>query len=278
MPSEPAPIPNTPLLWKSCFPWPKADGNKYDRGHVLVRGGDWTMTGATKLAATAALRIGAGLVSVACTRRSLPIYAASFTAVMTKLAPSPVMVTRLLEDPRITATLIGPGAGMGRHTRICVQAILAARKPAVLDADALTVFAAAPAQLFKAIVAPCILTPHEGEFARLFGAVTHRTQDALRAAQASRAVVVLKGQHTVIAAPDGRVSVNEESTPFLATAGTGDVLAGMCVGLLAQGMPAFEAACAAVWLHAQTARRLGAGLVAEDITPALPAVLQELIP
>jgi len=271
---------NHPDHWRARFPWPSAGGNKYDRGHVLVVGGGWEHTGAARLAAQAALRVGAGLVSVACDRQSLPIYAASLTAVMTKHAETAEDVTKLLEDARINTVLIGPGAGVTARTKACMLGLLALRRRVVLDADALTVFADAPRVLFEAIHGDCLMTPHADEFARLFGPVGEdhaaRLDGAVRAAQSSGAVVILKGGETVIAAPDGRAMVNRHATPFLATAGSGDVLAGICTGLAAQGMPLFDAACAAVWVHGEAARRFGAGLIAEDIADQLPPVLKAL--
>lgn len=275
------PITNTPELWKHYFPWPRPEHNKYDRGYAIVVGGEWQSTGAAKLAAHAALRVGAGLVSVACDTRTLPLYAASFQAVMAKLCETNADFIRIISDPKVTAILIGPGAGVTDHTKAYVSTALSSLKPVVLDADALTVFSSTPQFLFDAIKSPCIITPHEGEFKKLFGTLVddkeERTNRALKAARISGAIVILKGFHTIIAAPDGKVAVNNNATSFLATAGSGDVLAGICTGLLAQAMPAFEAACAAVWLHAEAARHFGAGLIAEDIADELSFILRELI-
>jgi NAD(P)H-hydrate epimerase len=172
--------------------------------------------------------------------------------------------------------LIGPGAGVGAETRDKTLAILAAGKQAVLDADALTSFAGDPQTLFEAIGSPVVMTPHAGEFARLFDASGSKLDRAGQAARQSGAVIVLKGADTVIAAPDGRLAINTNAPPDLATAGSGDVLAGMVLGLLTQGMEPFAAATAAVWLHGDAASRIGSGLVAEDLVEALMPALHSL--
>ncbi len=282
----PAVAANHPDWWRHQFPWPGPESHKYTRGHALVAGGA-VMTGAGRLAARAAARVGAGLVTVAAPRAAFPIYAAALTGVIVRPGEGPgdsiAGFRALLADVRRNAALIGPGAGLGPETREKTLAILAAGKRAVLDADALTVFADDPPALFAAIRSPGVptpvLTPHEGEFARLFERPKEppgKLDRARRAARASGAVVLLKGADTVIAAPDGRATINEGAPSELATAGSGDVLAGMVVGLLAQGMPAFEAAAAAAWLHADSARRIGPGLVAEDLIEAMPEALAAL--
>jgi len=267
---------NTPELWRHALPRLKPDGSKYDRGHTIVFGGPVQSTGAARLAARAALRIGAGLVSVACSPAALTVYATALQAVMTKPVKDAEAFGHLVADPRITAVLIGPAAGITSHTRACILKTLAAQKACVLDADALTVFKDDPEALFSAIASPAVLTPHEGEFARTFWPVTDREADAVRAAKISGAIVLLKGRDTVIAAPDGRVIVNRGAPPTLATAGSGDVLAGLIAGLLAQGMDALKAAAAGAWMHAEAARRFGPGLIAEDIETQIPAVLSGL--
>jgi hydroxyethylthiazole kinase-like uncharacterized protein yjeF len=277
---------NHPEWWRHAFPGPGPESHKYTRGHALVAGGV-VMTGAARLAARAAARLGAGLVTVAVPEAVFPIYAAALTGVIVQPmggdgagnTPGNAIdaFRELLADPRRNAVLIGPGAGTGPATREQALAILESGKRAVIDADALSVFADDPQVLFSAIrsaKAPTpVLTPHEGEFSRLFDRSGSKLERARRAAQASGAVMLLKGSDTVIAAPDGRAAINEGAPAELATAGSGDVLAGMVVGLLAQGMPAFEAAAAAVWLHADAARRIGPGLVAEDLIEAMPAAL-----
>ncbi|MGZ3297568.1 MAG: NAD(P)H-hydrate dehydratase [Asticcacaulis sp.] len=271
-------IDNTPNLWLSRLPRPQPSGSKYDRGHAVVLGGPIAHTGAARMAARAALRVGAGLVSVACDAASLIVYATALEAVMTRVVRDEAAFADLLSDARITAVLLGPAAGVNDRTRAFVLAALEAGKACVIDADAITVFRDDPAALFSAIRSPVLLTPHEGEFARLFGPVTDRERDALRAAKTSGAVVLLKGSDTVIAAPDGRCVVNRSAPAWLATAGSGDVLAGLATGLMAQGMEAFDAACAAAWLHAEAARDFGPGLIAEDLETRIPAVLRGLIP
>jgi NAD(P)H-hydrate epimerase len=268
---------NSPDLWRSRLPRPQPSGSKYDRGHTIVLGGPTAQTGAARLAARAALRVGAGLVSVACDPSSLIVYATTLEAVMTKVVRDAEAFGALVGDGRVRAVAIGPGAGITGRTRDFVLAALEASKACVLDADALTVFKDAPRALFDAVRSPVLLTPHEGEFARLFGPVTDREADAAAAARTAGAVVLLKGSDTVIAAPDGRRVVNRAAPPVLATAGSGDVLTGLAAGLIAQGMEVFDAACAACWIHADAARRFGPGLIAEDLSEQVPAVLRNLV-
>lgn len=269
---------NHPALWASSLQLPEMHQHKYDRGHALVLGGGIAHTGAARMAAYAALRAGAGLVTVVCNRESLPIYAASLSAVMTLPCENERALDDALADVRITAVLAGPGNGVNDATRKAVLAMLKHKKPAVLDADALSVFSDAPEVLFKAVAGPCVLTPHEGEFERLFknSNVDFSAPKQLRATQAAKiagAVVVLKGSDTVIASPGGNSVINTNAPPFLATAGSGDVLAGMIAGLMAQGMHEFEAACAAVWMHGMAGSAFGMGLIAEDLIEMIPQAL-----
>lgn len=267
---------NIPLLWQDTFPSIVIDGHKYQRGHTVVMGGPVASTGASRLAALAALRVGSGLVSVACIKESLPVYAATLTSVMTRPVDGLRELDSLLEDARVTSTIIGPGYGVSEKTCEHVLQILSCKKACVLDADALTAFKNHAKSLFSAIHGPTVMTPHEGEFARIFTIEGDKAKRAREAANQSGAVVVLKGNDTVIAAPDGRVAVNIGAPVWLATAGSGDVLSGIIGGLLAQGMNAFEAACAGVWIHSRAAVLFGVGMIAEDMPGHIPAVLKEL--
>ena len=266
---------NGPALWRHAFPWPRLDGHKYDRGHAVVVGGA-TVTGAARLAARAALRAGAGLLTIASDPAAVPVYAADRASFMTRALHDHRDFAALLADARKNAVLLGPGNGADVTTQMRVLAALAAKKRCVLDADAITVFADDPEQLFRAIRSPCVITPHDGEFKRIFAATGDKLIRARAAAKASGAVVVLKGADTVIAAPDGRAAINHNAPADLATAGAGDVLGGIVLGLLAQGMDAFAAACAAAWLHGEAASAFGPGLIADDLPEMLPKALRRL--
>jgi hydroxyethylthiazole kinase-like uncharacterized protein yjeF len=273
---------NIPRLWQAHLPRPRMDAHKYDRGHAVVVSGPMTRTGAARLAARGALRVGAGLVSVASPRDALPIHAAQLTAIMILPMDGSVDLVDILADERRNAVVLGPALGVGEVTKALVEAALGMKPAAVLDADALTSFAGNGDRLFDLIrgrAAATVLTPHDGEFARLFpdlGAIPSKLDRVREAALRSGAVVVAKGADTVVASPDGRAAIADNAPPDLATAGSGDVLAGMIAGLLAQRMPPFEAAAAAVWMHGAAARLRGRGLIAEDLPEALPAVFGEI--
>jgi hydroxyethylthiazole kinase-like uncharacterized protein yjeF len=278
---------NDPVLWSAQFPTPQSEGHKYSRGHAVVVSGPSWSTGAARLAARGALRAGAGLVTLASPREALAVNAASNLAVMVRPVDGASELSAFLADHRFNALVIGPGVGVGQGTCELVLAALSGERAVVLDADALTSFAASADSLASILRARrgqgTILTPHEGEFSRYFGALDERTKSgsklerARRAAQLVGAVVLLKGPDTVVAAPDGRASIAANAPPYLATAGAGDVLAGIAAGLLAQGMPAFEAASAAVWLHGEAAAEFGPGLISEDLPDMLPRVYRGLL-
>lgn len=280
---EPRQWRNVPMFWASDFPRPSAEGHKYTRGHAVVAGGG-ELTGAAQLAAYAALRSGAGLVSIASPPEAIAIYRSGRPSIMVRNTPDTDAFAAAIADPRVRALLVGPGNGLNADTRANVLAALDSARACVVDADGISVFTDDPGALFKQIgdrSAETVLTPHEGEFDRIFVETlddngADRLARARAAAVLSGAVVVLKGADTVIAAPDGRAAINANAPPTLATAGSGDVLAGFILGLLAQGMPGFTAACAGVWLHGAAAAGFGPGLIAEDIADGLPAVLKSL--
>ena len=278
---------NRPVSWRHLLPVPRIDGHKYSRGHAVVVSGGMSFTGAARLAARGALRAGAGLVTLASPPDALAVNAAASLAIMVRAFDGPAELTELLADRRLNAVVLGPGAGVSAATRDLVLVALAGERAVVLDADALTSFSDKPASLWQAIAArghsPTVLTPHEGEFSRLFKSesyVSDRASKLERARAAARslgAIMLLKGPDTVVAQPDGRAAINTNAPPWLATAGAGDVLAGLIAGLLAQGMPGFDAACAAAWLHGEAAAAFGPGLISEDLPELLPQILRRLI-
>ncbi len=305
---------NAPNLWRDVFPWPEDDAHKYRRGHLVVASGPATRTGAARLAARAGLRIGAGLVTVASPQEALAVNAAHLTAIMLRAVDGPAQWRKLLMDKRFSAAVLGPAFGVGEATQEVVESILASvgkdsdrRFGLVLDADALTSFEGRSDRLAEMIGlsgARVVLTPHEGEFLRVFNHKEKKSDarneagpssfgltseifvhppdfqskiDRTRtAARLTGAVVVLKGPDTVVACPDGRAAIARNAPPTLATAGSGDVLAGLIGGLLAQGMEGFEAAAGAVWLHGEAAKLFGPGLIAEDLPEILPRALANL--
>lgn len=269
---------NSPELWDDLFPWPTSEAHKHARGHVLVASGGHTRTGAARLAARAALRVGAGLVTMLSPPDALAENAARLTAIMLREAGSPAAYTEAAQHAQ--CVLIGPAFGLTPEHRASLDAALgaSARCPLVLDADAITLLA----PLTRRLDPRDVLTPHAGEFKRAFPGLLEGAANRIEAARAAAAiakcVVLLKGPDTVVAAPDGRAVVNTNGTPFLATAGSGDVLAGLVAGLIGQGMASFEAASAAAWLHGRAGECVGPGLIAEDLTEVLPRILSGLAP
>ncbi len=268
---------NTPAVWRIALPVETGAAHKYMRGHLAVFSGSATATGAARLSASAGLRAGAGLVTLLSPPEALAANAAHLTAVMLNPVGGADDLAVLLDDDRLKTFVLGPGFGDFEKAGVYVREIAARGRRLVLDADGISAFRDDPDALFLLFAGGeprLVLTPHEGEFARLFpdlaeDATLSKIERAQKAAARSNAAVILKGADTVIAAPDGRALVNENAPPWLATAGSGDVLAGIVGAHLAQGMPAFEAAASAVWRHGEAGRAAGEGMTAEDLVGAL---------
>ncbi|MCA0419569.1 MAG: NAD(P)H-hydrate dehydratase, partial [Proteobacteria bacterium] len=278
---------NDLALWRRAWPAHAAEAHKFRRGAVAVLAGGVAGVGAPRLSARAALRIGAGLATILCEPEALPVHAARGPdALMQRAVADRGALEAFLRERRVSAVLVGPALGLDRRAEDLMRAVIGSDLPAVLDADALTAlagFSNGGAVLLRDRGGETVLTPHEGEFQRLFGKAptiaseASKLERARKAAALSGAVVVYKGSDTVIAAPDGCAAINETGSAALATAGSGDVLAGLIAGLLAQGMPAFEASCAAVWLHGLAGERLGMGLIADDLPEAIPSLLRNIL-
>lgn len=283
---------NRPGLWGTKLPNHRADTHKYSRGGVAVFSGGPSSTGAARLAARAASRSGAGAVTVLSPPTAMMVNACHLTSIMVKPVDDPADAADTLSSGKYRSTVIGPGFGLGNRLRQVCLAVLAIKpsqkqpnpQAIILDADALTEFSSSSEELFSLIsdsACEVVLTPHEGEFSRLFPDLAadydlSKLERAKRAAQRSAAIVVLKGPDTVIASPGGMSAINTNGSIILATAGSGDVLAGTIAGLSAQGMVAFDAACAAVWLHGEAGKISGIGSMAEDIADALGAAREKL--
>lgn len=280
---------NKPYLWQDGLLAHPLDAHKYSRGHVVVFSGPRHATGASRLSAMAAARSGAGAATLLGTPGALDIHAAHVTSIMLRPCQADDRVGAVTGLTKPRAVVLGPGFGLGETTcQTAIDLLAAAEKlgvrTIVLDADGLTSFKEQPATLFAAIQASSasvILTPHEGEFHRLFPDIAAdvelgKTDKASRAAKQSGAIIVLKGPDTIIAAPDGQIAINTNATRALATAGSGDVLAGICASLAAQSMPAFKSACAAVWLHAEAGREAGSVSIAEDLVRCIPAAISRV--
>lgn len=274
---------NQPELWQSDLPVLAPTGHKYNRGHTLVVSGPLPMSGAARLVAGAALRAGSGLVTLASSKDVLAANAAQLTSIMLQQADTANDLSKVLIDTRFNCVALGPGLKPSRKTRSKVLAVLSRQRHCVLDAGALSAFEDDADTLFSAVRAnsKCVvMTPHEGEFSRLFKdecGCKSKIERAQMAAKKSGAVVVLKGPDTVVASPEGAACVAENAPPWLATAGSGDVLAGIIAGLLAQGMPAYEAAAASVWLHGDAAKRMGPPLISSDLDQGLRQSIAALL-
>ncbi|WP_287897751.1 NAD(P)H-hydrate dehydratase [Brevundimonas sp.] len=267
---------NDPAIWRKNLPWPDRNTHKHTRGRLGVVSGRAHQTGAARLAARAGLRMGAGLVRLFCPPEAASVIAPAVEAIM--LTPFSNADALARETEAMDALVIGPAAGLDEMTVANISAVSQGGAALVIDADGLSVFKGRSGDLFAVLDRDDVLTPHEGEFERLFPGLMDqgREKAALEASRRAQAVVVLKGFETVVAAPDGRCAVNPNGSPWLATAGSGDVLSGMIGGLLAQRMDSFDAACAATWIHAQAASAFGPGMISEDLPEMLPRVLMSL--
>ncbi len=269
---------NSPDLWSAKFPWPAVAAHKHSRGRLMVVSGDAWSTGAARLAARSGLRIGAGLVTLLSPPDALMVNASHLEAIMLRPFETEMELEAAAADA--DAVVIGPAAGVTEATLSNVLALARTGAALIVDADALSVFRDEPDELFQVLDRDDVLTPHPGEFDRIFprllNSAPERITAARQAARRAQAVVLLKGPDTVVCAPDGRAAVNLNGSPWLATAGSGDVLAGLIGGLIAQGMGSFEAACAAAWVHAGCAELFGPGLISEDLPGLVPRVLKQL--
>jgi len=274
---------NSKGLWHEHYPKPLLDGHKYNHGHTLVISGHLTNTGASRLTAAAALRVGSGLVTLASPKDALIVNASHLTSIMLSEANSPQDISNILRDKRFNCVALGPGLSPDEETCELVEAVLNEDRMTVLDAGALSCFEMDAERLFAAIrkkQTATVLTPHEGEFARLFpyeSCAPSKIERARNAAKLSGAVVVLKGPDTVVATPEGQVSVSNNAPPWLATAGSGDVLSGIIAGLLSQDMPTFYAASAGVWMHGEAAKNLGPGMISSDMDYGLKLVVKSML-
>lgn len=266
---------NEPSDWAEDLPRPHHDDHKYTRGHVYIFGGD-EMTGAARMASESSMRIGAGICTLIAGEKALPIYKAAAPHIICKEYKDNI-VGEIVDSQHKQAFLIGSGYGQENPEQLkkIVMRLLVSGKPLVLDADALTVFADEPYTLMEKLHENVVLTPHEGEFSRLFGIKDEgRIEKASEAARECKAVIILKGAETLIAQRK-RLIRNTHASPYLATAGAGDVLAGMIAGLMAQGMNPLKASCAAVWMHGAAALQSGPGMIAPDIIEKIPSILRD---
>lgn len=271
---------NAPEIWINDLQLLQPSDHKYSRGHLAVVGGGISSTGAARIAARCSLRAGAGATTLISPPSALTTYAAALEAVMVHACPDAEHFSKWIKKKRIGTILIGPGCGLSDRTIEFVVAALQSKANVILDADALTVFKDNPETLFELIRkkenGKCILTPHEAEFARLFAFEGSKLDRARLAAVQSGAVILLKGADTIIASPQGQTIINHNAPAYLATAGSGDALAGIIAGLVTANMPILDAVAAAAWMHGDAGMRFGPGLIAEDIEGTIPVVLSGL--
>ncbi len=267
-------IENEASFWQDKLPQLTDDMNKYDRGFAVVYGGP--MTGAARLASLAARRAGVGMLVLVSFPDTYQTYAQAEPGMIVKQIENVEGFSKIIEDERVTALLVGPGAGVNEITQHITLAALETGKPCILDADALSVFESNPEDLMQMLHENCVLTPHEGEFARIFSVTGSREERIKAAAQTAGCTVLLKSHETLVADTTGQVVVNTNAPATLATAGSGDILAGLITSLIAQGMSVFDAACAGAYIHGETAQECGAGLIAEDLIVKIPKAIAKI--
>lgn len=270
---------NNPKFWINNFPLLDSLDNKYSRGVVYVIAGnidEGGSVGAAKLAGHSALRAGAGIVKLLCNAKTLPVYASSCLSLMVQSIENVEQYLSLINQSKHDVILAGPGSGVNHKLKSMIIETLKTSTKMLIDADGLTIFADSSDLLFDNIKNDTVLTPHEGEFKKLFKLSDNRVDSAISAAKISKSVIVLKGHNTVIASPCGKYAVNENAPSFLATAGSGDVLAGIIAGLMAQKVEAFDAACMGVYMHSQAAQKIGRGMISEDLLLTIPKTLQDI--
>ena len=273
-------IKNSPNLWVKYFPWKKYSDHKYSRGRVIIFGGTKEYTGATILSAQAALKTGTGSAKIICTKNTIQVYSVKFPSVLKKEINNIGELAKFLSKEKITSMLIGPGAGLNKKIKENTKLILKKVKYVVVDADALTCFKNEPGSLYKLLDKNKIITPHQGEFNKIFPKIKkglNNIDKVLHAVQLTKTNILLKGSSTIIASFNNKVVVNEHSSPELAVIGSGDVLSGIILSLLGKNkMGPFLAACAATWLHGDIARYYGKGLIAEDLVRGISGALMRL--
>ena len=274
---------NSPNLWKKNYKWPTLKDHKYKRGHTLVRSGKVSSTGASRLASISALRVGSGAVTLASDKEALIVNASNLTSVMVNVISSHDEFLLFAKNRKINSLIIGPGLGQSDTTKELVLKSINSNISLVLDADAMSSFKGSPQDLIHCLKKRrkknnIILTPHEGEFERVFKYKNlNKIEKTQKASKETNTTILLKGNDSIVSSPKGKVSVSEKSSVFLATAGSGDILAGLCGGLLAQGMKSFEAASAAVWIHNQIGLLSGPGLIADDMEKILLKFLPKIL-
>ena len=273
-------IENSPYLWVKYFPWKKVLGHKYSRGRVVIHGGQKESTGATILSAQAALRTGTGSIKIVCSKNTLQIYSLKFPSALKIEINDIFRLEKFLKKEKITSILIGPGSGSNKKTKEITKLILKKIKHVVLDADALTCFKNDLKSLYKLLDKNKIITPHLGEFHKIFPTINKNLNSIdkiLNAVKLIKSNIVLKGPSTIIISHDKKIIINDHSSSELAVIGSGDVLSGLIVSLIGdKKMSPFLAGCAATWIHGDIAKKYGKGLIAEDIIKGIPRALERL--